>query len=127
MVNNIGIDDPQPCNYSPEWDGEIPELPPPPEPPLFQSPPPKFSLLHSLSPHISLPPKAQNTYFSFRIKKLFDILKVGPCSLERKVKLAFMILARKYHSDKQNINVSELSFETSVEKFKSLSTSNFFY
>ena len=35
LVNNIGIDDPQPCNYSPEWDGEIPELPPPPEPPLF--------------------------------------------------------------------------------------------
>ena len=23
LINNIGIDDPQPCNYSPEWEVEI--------------------------------------------------------------------------------------------------------
>ena len=38
-----------------------------------------------------------------------------------KLKLAFMILARKYHPDKWNIDISEFSLETSVEKFKTLS------
>ena len=93
LVNNIGLDDPQPCNYSPEWEGEIPESPtppkppPPPEPPPFQSPPPKSSLPHSPSPHISPPPKTQNSCFSFRIKKLFDVLKIDPCSSKRKLGL----------------------------------------
>ena len=41
LINNIGIDDPQSCHYSPEWEGEIPESPPPPERPPFQSHPPK--------------------------------------------------------------------------------------
>ena len=39
LINNIDIDDPQSCNYSPEWEGEIPESPPPPKPLPFQSPP----------------------------------------------------------------------------------------
>ena len=39
LINKIGIDNRQPCNYSPEWEGGIPkshppsESPPPPEPP----------------------------------------------------------------------------------------------
>ena len=100
LINNIDIDDPQPCNYSPEWEVNIPESPPPPEPPPFQSLPPKSSLPHSPPPHISPPPKTQNTYFTFRIKKLFEVLKIDPCSLNRKVRFAFMLLGRKYHPDK---------------------------
>ena len=36
MINNNGKDDPQPCDYSPEWEVEIPESLPPPEPPPSQ-------------------------------------------------------------------------------------------
>ena len=49
LINNIGIDDPQPCNYSPERDGDIPESPPPLEPPPFEesySPPSPQIILH---------------------------------------------------------------------------------
>ena len=80
LVNNIGLDDPPPCNYSPEWEDEIPEHPPPPEPPPFQSPPPNSSLPRFPSPRITPPPRTQNTSFSFRIRKLFEILEIGPCS-----------------------------------------------
>ena len=52
------------------------------------------------SPHISLPPKTQNTCFSFRIKKLFESVKTNPCSSKRKVILVFVILSCKYHPDK---------------------------
>ena len=127
LVNNIGLDDPQPCNYSPEWEGEIPESPtppkpsPPPEPPPFQSPPPKSSLPHSPSPRSSPSNRTQNTCFSFRIRKLFEILEIDPGSSKRKARLAYMLLARKYHPDKWDANISDISFETSVEKFKDLS------
>ena len=57
LINNIGIDDPQPCNYSPELEGEISESSPPPEPPPFQSPPLNSSLPRSPSHRISPPSK----------------------------------------------------------------------
>jgi len=59
-----------------------------------------------------------NSCFSFRIKKLFEVLKIDPCSSKRKVRLAFMLLARTYHSDERDVNISESSLGTNVEKFK---------
>ena len=29
LINNISRNDPQPCDYDPEWNGEIPEYQPP--------------------------------------------------------------------------------------------------
>ena len=106
----------------------------PPEPPPFQSPPPKSSLPRFPSPHINPPPRTQNTFSSFRISKLFEILEIDPTYSKRKARVAFMLLARKYHPEKWDINTSEFSFETIVEKIKSLSNaydelkeSNFLY
>ena len=121
-------------------DGEIPESPPPPkpppppEPPSFQSPPPESSLPHSPSPRSTPPTRTQNTCFRFRIRKLFEILEIDPGSSKRKVRIAYMLLARKYHPDKWDIDSSDFNLETSVEKFKNLSNaydklkkSNFLY
>ena len=44
LINNIGLNDPQPCDYTLEWKGEIPESSPPPEPP----PSPEFTSNSSL-------------------------------------------------------------------------------
>ena len=134
MINNIGLNDPQPCDYAPQWEGEIPESPPPPEPPPspestpnspppnepppFQSPPPKSSSSYSSPPHISPPPRHQNTHFGFKFKTSFDVLKIDPCSSKRKVRLAFMVLARECHPDKWDINTSNLNFDKSVEKIQ---------
>ena len=50
LINNIGNNDPQPCNYSPECKGQIPESPPP-----FERPSPKEPL--PPQSRIILPPK----------------------------------------------------------------------
>ena len=90
LINNIGKDDPQPCNYSPEWDGNIPESPPPSEPPPFEdsssppspqnspSPPSPQNSPSPPSPQNSPspPPQAQNSCFNFRIRKFFEILEI---------------------------------------------------
>ena len=49
------------------------------------------------------------------------MLEIDPGSSKRKARLAYMLLARKYHPDKWDANISDISFETSVEKFKDLS------
>ena len=36
LINNIGHDNPQPCNHSPGWEDEVPEPPHLPEPLPFQ-------------------------------------------------------------------------------------------
>ena len=106
LVMNIGLDNPQPCNYLPKRNGEISESPLPPEPPpppeshLFQSPPPKFSLPHSPSPRSAPSHRNQNTCFSFRFRKLFEILEIDPSSSKRNARKAYILLARKYHPDK---------------------------
>ena len=39
LINNIARNDPQPCDYNPEWDGKFPEPRSPPKtPPVFYSP-----------------------------------------------------------------------------------------
>ena len=49
LINNMGHDDPQPCDYYPEWDGEIPKFqPPPPELSPETSPSPLKRHLHLL-------------------------------------------------------------------------------
>ena len=79
LINNIGNDNPQPCNYLPELEDEILESPPPPEPHFFQQPPPLRSPPpNSPSFHNSPPPKAHNTSYNFRIRKLYEIFENDP-------------------------------------------------
>ena len=89
----------------------------------FSITPSKSSLSRSSPPHfippIILPP--QNNCFNFRIKRLFETLDIKPSSSKQKDRLTYMLLARRYHPDKWNIDISEYSFETSVVKFKKLS------
>ena len=58
LVNNIGKYNLQPCDYSPEWNGENPDSPPPPEPLPFKNV--ILSLLYfgHFNPPPSPPPQA---------------------------------------------------------------------
>ena len=113
LVNNLGKDYPQPYNFSPEWDEEIPEnnIPQSPSSPHSHSPPP-------FSPPKSPPPVNNYTH---AFTDLFKILNINPTSNKREVTVAFRILARIYHSDKYYDNIRKFSRGEGEEKFKILS------
>ena len=83
---------------------------PPPEPPHFQTSP---------FPHLSSLYSPQNTSYSSRTNKLFDILKFDPASSIRRINVAYSHLARHYHTNKWDNK--GFSLETSIEKFKKIS------
>ena len=72
LVNKLGKDDPQPCNFPPEWDGEIPENDPPPSP----------SSSHAHSPPPFSPPKSHPSInnYSHSFTDLFKVLNTNPTS-----------------------------------------------
>ena len=113
LVNNLGRDDPQPCNFSPEWDEEISENGPPRSPPSSHphSPPP-FSLPKS-------PPPVNNYSNSFT--DLFKFSSINPTSNKREVIVACRTLATIYHPDKYYDNIKEFSREEGEEKFNIIS------
>ena len=104
LVNHLGKDDPQPCNFFPEWDGEIPEngIPQSPSSPHSHSPSP-------FSPPKSTPPDN------------FKILNINPTSNKREVTVAFRTLAKVYHPDKFYDSIRQFIREEGEEKFKILS------
>ena len=113
LVKNLGRDDPQPCNFSPEWDEEISENGPPQSPPSSHphSPPP-FSLPKS--------PPPVNSY-SNSFTDLFKFSSINPTSNKREVVVACRTLARIYHPDKYYDNIKEFSREEGEEKFNIIS------
>ena len=127
LINNIGSNNFKP---TPDWDGKIPDSPKSPftstysekqtprTPPQFPSSPPIPSPPPlPLSP---LPPPSFQTY-SPRLKILFRILNLNPTSILREVRRSYYLLARKYHPDKWNEEISKISKAESAERFKSIS------
>ena len=109
LVNNLGKDDPEPCNFSLEWDGETPENDFP------NHYPHHILILYHLSP----PPPVNNYTHAFT--DLFKILNINQTSNKREVTVAFRTLARIYQPDKYYDNIRKFSRDEGEEKFKVLS------
>ena len=127
LINNLGFNNFKP---TPDWDGKIPgslkfpfstsssenktprTLSYVPSSPPIPSPPP---------PPPSLPPPSSFQTYSPRLKILFKILNLNPTSSLREVRISYYLLARKYHPDKWNGEISNISKAESAERFKSIS------
>ena len=76
-------------------------------------------LLHLLPP---LPPHSPSFQtYSPRLKIIFRILNLNPTSSLREVRTAYYLLARKYHPDKCNGKISNISKAESAQKFNGIS------
>ena len=73
-------------------------------------------LLHLLPPHL---PSFQT--YSPRLKTIFRILNLNLTWSLREVRTAYYLLARKYHPDKCNGEISTISKAESAELFKGIS------
>ena len=121
LVNNLGKDDPQPYNFSTEWDIEIPENDPPQSPSSSHPYSSPSSHPHSSPPFSPLksPPSVNNYTHSFT--DLFKVLNINPTSNKQEFIVAFRTLARIYHSDKYYNNTRQFTREEGEEKFEILS------
>ena len=81
----------------------IPSPPPPSPPPLPPSPPP---YLQTYSP---------------MLKIFFSILELNTTSTLKELRRTYYLLARKYHPDKWNEEISKISKAESAERFTSIS------
>ena len=71
-------------------------------------------------PHHSPPLQAQHSCFNFRVRKLFETLKIEPFLLKINVVVAYRKLTCKYHPDIWNGEKVDYKYDTSVEKFKTI-------
>ena len=102
LSNNIGRNDPQPSNYYPEWDGNIPQS----------------NSTHKTPPTFS---SSQNYTNITDFEILFDILNIIITTNLREVNVAYLKLARKYDPDKYNA-LREFTEVEGTETFKIISS-----
>ena len=113
LINNLGSNNFKP---TPEWDSNTPDSP---------NSPFSFTFSKNKNPRNPPqdPPSSPPSSFSFQmydsnLKTLFRILNLNSTSSLREVRRAYYLIARKYHLDKWNGEVSNISKAKNEERFK---------